>query len=422
MSWMDSWSRPSKSQATPPPLYLTNASVPYCHSCGRVISQRRTQTTQTKTQATNAHSRTKSKSKKKTQKEAEEDMSTDTEAGKGKKQQEIKYCSARCRNTKPGALDRKIEAVFVALLDGVAVESVMESLTEAPGSNNHNHNQEEEKKKEAETEAEDPTHPIPKKNHQAFQKERTPQKKKKPQPHPKGETRPTIPCTLVSTLIFPHAADPSKTHGRRKNRAARGIVEKPEDWRSVDMVDDPTPPASSIQHPDPGVGRGIGRPDNPGSADETQEESHSSSSSPSEGEEEDAADDPTPPRTPKTSNSYTPHHTRPPQSHSLINGSIGGEKGWSERQPESAEAEASRVEGQRRAQEREMVRRAARRLVAFGVYGGGKDGEADGGRREGKGGAGGKAKERKCEAVMKNAVVEASFAKGEWGVRWREEV
>jgi hypothetical protein len=29
---------------------------------------------------------------------------------------------------------------------------------------------------------------------------------------------------------------------------------------------------------------------------------------------------------------------------------------------------------------------------------------------------------RKCEAVMKGAVVEASFAKGEWGIRWREKV
>jgi len=38
MSWMDSWSRPSKHAVTPPPLYLTGGdSVPYCHSCGRVI-------------------------------------------------------------------------------------------------------------------------------------------------------------------------------------------------------------------------------------------------------------------------------------------------------------------------------------------------------------------------------------------------
>lgn len=41
MSWMDSWSRPSKSQATPPPLYLLpgGEATPYCRSCGRVISE-----------------------------------------------------------------------------------------------------------------------------------------------------------------------------------------------------------------------------------------------------------------------------------------------------------------------------------------------------------------------------------------------
>ena len=39
MSWMDSWSRPSKSQATPAPFYLLpgGESTPYCKTCGRVI-------------------------------------------------------------------------------------------------------------------------------------------------------------------------------------------------------------------------------------------------------------------------------------------------------------------------------------------------------------------------------------------------
>lgn len=41
MSWMDSWSRPRKSQPVPPPLYLTpgGEATPYCRSCGRVISE-----------------------------------------------------------------------------------------------------------------------------------------------------------------------------------------------------------------------------------------------------------------------------------------------------------------------------------------------------------------------------------------------
>lgn len=81
MSWMDSWSRPSKSQATPAPFYLLpgGEDTPYCHSCGRVISTRRkTATANTSTPA--------------------------------------KYCSSRCRTQKPGKLDRELEKAFVAFL------------------------------------------------------------------------------------------------------------------------------------------------------------------------------------------------------------------------------------------------------------------------------------------------------------------
>ena len=41
MSWMDSWSRPQKSQATPAPYYLLpgGESTPYCKTCGRVIGR-----------------------------------------------------------------------------------------------------------------------------------------------------------------------------------------------------------------------------------------------------------------------------------------------------------------------------------------------------------------------------------------------
>ena len=65
-----------------------------------------------------------------------------------------------------------------------------------------------------------------------------------------------------------------------------------------------------------------------------------------------------------------------------------------------------------RADQREMVRKAARRGCAFGFKA-----EGEGGVRGGETG-----EKRKCEAVMKGAVVEASFAKGEWGVRWREKM
>ena len=57
--------------------------------------------------------------------------------------------------------------------------------------------------------------------------------------------------------------------------------------------------------------------------------------------------------------------------------------------------------GMQKAKEREMVRRAARRGVAFGF-------ETEEGKR------------RRVETVQRGRVVESSFAKGEWGVRWRE--
>lgn len=57
--------------------------------------------------------------------------------------------------------------------------------------------------------------------------------------------------------------------------------------------------------------------------------------------------------------------------------------------------------GMQKAREREMVRRAARRGVAFGF-------EMEEGKR------------KRVEAVQRGRVVESSFAKGEWGVRWRE--
>jgi hypothetical protein len=57
--------------------------------------------------------------------------------------------------------------------------------------------------------------------------------------------------------------------------------------------------------------------------------------------------------------------------------------------------------GLKRAREREMVRQAARRGVAFGF-------QVDGVGR------------RKVDCLQGGRVVESSFAKGEWGVRWRE--
>lgn len=75
---------------------------------------------------------------------------------------------------------------------------------------------------------------------------------------------------------------------------------------------------------------------------------------------------------------------------------------------EVAEAEASddghdqetrQQVGQQKAAQREMVRRAARRGVIFGLDQGSSG--------------------RKCEVVQHGRVVEPSFAKGDFSIRWR---
>ena len=126
---------------------------------------------------------------------------------------------------------------------------------------------------------------------------------------------------------------------------------------------------------------------------------------------------------------------RPPQSQSEVNGSIGGEKGWAEKIEETPEMLQKRLEGQKRADERELVRCAARRLCAFGIVvvdsvadrqakvkgakGKGKRKGKDKGGQDSDDGAEQK-RRKKCEAIMSGSVVEASYAKGEWGIRWRE--
>ena len=100
-----------------------------------------------------------------------------------------------------------------------------------------------------------------------------------------------------------------------------------------------------------------------------------------------------------------------------------------------------RLDGQKRADERELVRCAARRLCAFGVAvdddplvvgreakskeAKAKAKEKGKGKNKQKGGNGSEDEKnqehrKKCEAIMNGSVVEASYAKGEWGIRWRE--
>ena len=58
-----------------------------------------------------------------------------------------------------------------------------------------------------------------------------------------------------------------------------------------------------------------------------------------------------------------------------------------------------------------MVRRAARRAVVFGLA---ADDAGDATLQNVAD------QRRKCEAVMHGQVVEPSFAKGNWSIRWRE--
>ena len=105
-------------------------------------------------------------------------------------------------------------------------------------------------------------------------------------------------------------------------------------------------------------------------------------------------------------------------------------------EPETPELAARRRAGQKKAEEREFVRCVVRRAVVFGVEVEGWEevGGNGGGAKKSKKGKGKRDADsededvrseakprRKCEAVMSGQVVEPSFAKGDWSVRWRDE-
>ncbi|KAF4536250.1 hypothetical protein BFW01_g1424 [Lasiodiplodia theobromae] len=308
MSWMDSWSRPSKWQATSPPLYLLpgGEATPYCRSCGRVISHRK------------SHN-----------KEA-----TNTPA---------KYCSSRCRNQKPGKLDRQIEDIFVKSLNGE--EDSLDTEGGAAG---------------------------------VRPKEKASKKKK-------GESRILVSCDAVEKSVFGDHFDPEKVYGRRRNRARRGAPDD-EEWKSVDMLSDEERATASDA-----------------STSDTPIAPEASAAGEAENAEAITTDGDVMARLAVRSGT----RIRPAQGVSEVNGSVGGEKGWAERVDETDEMLERRRQGQKRAHEREMVRCAARRGVAFGFV----VKQAGGDQTEAR---------RKCEAVMHGKVVESSFAKGDWSVRWRE--
>jgi hypothetical protein len=332
MSWMDSWSRPSKHTATPPPLYLLpgGESTPYCHRCGRVIGSRRVQTSK-------------------------------------RSKDGMKYCSERCRHRKPGETDRVIEETFVSLLDGGDPPIMVCSPNGAVNT--------------ASSLEKDKAAVIGKKA--------------------KGEPRVTILCGAVEELVFGPRHDSQKVFGRKKKRAKRGAPGVG-DWKSVDMEDRTSP---------------------------TREDR---SESLLDGRKQHTdiilQDDP------KCSAPFGAGNARPAQKVSDVSFSVGGERGWAEKIEETDEFKKKRLEGQRKADEREAVRCAARRLCAFGIAVLAEaehcEEETGSGKRRQKkiappnvddGSSERIEKRKKCEALLKEgSIVEASFAKGEWGIRWRE--
>ncbi|CAK3830938.1 Hypothetical predicted protein [Lecanosticta acicola] len=292
MSWMDSWSRPSANSKVPAPLYLSDADVPYCHTCGRVMN-----------------------SKKATKKQGNE----------------IKYCSDRCRSRKPGDLDRKIEKTISSLLNAEE-DSGLE---------------------------------------QTAAKSRT----------VKGDHRIIVTCDEIEELVFGSRYDPERTHGRNKKKKRRAIGDPSAEWKSVDMEElseeEEQPTTASSEDDSVEGGGGV--------------------------------------------------RIRPPQTESEVNFSVGGERGRAEKIEESADDLQKRRQGAKRAEEREMVRRAARRGIVFGFE---VPRRQEPNQKQPKGKSKHKGDEqeedesttevRKAEAIMNGMVVEPSFAKGNWSIRWRE--
>lgn len=319
MSWMDSWSRPSKSQATPVPYYLLpgGENTPYCHACGRVISSRRTGNN-------NAAAATASKDK------------------------EVKYCSSRCRNHKPGKLDREIEGIFVGFLNG-AIEKAQDGSEMGFITKSKQH------------------------------KAKNPGGGKKT----KGDARILISCDEVERHMFPQEEDEAEEEGEGEAGSASGTEDGHTDGSYTDQeAPQPRPQSQQENHPSVPVRLSTGTLEDPTSDSQDVDYDRLARLSIRSGT-----------------------RIRPPQDVSEVNGSVGGEKGRAERLGETGEMLEKRREGMRRVRQREMVRCAARRGVVFGFAIGQDKGTTE---------------TRKCEAVMLGKVVEPSFAKGNWSVRWRE--
>ncbi|MCJ1439523.1 MAG: hypothetical protein MMC23_000002 [Stictis urceolatum] len=199
----------------------------------------------------------------------------------------------------------------------------------------------------------------------------------------------------IEEIMFGNRKVPTKTSGHRKTRASRAIPDAKE-WKSVDMESD--------QNNDT----------------DTNLSDHPTASTPFE--------------TRDGTRIPSGLSIRPPQTESDVNFSVGGERGWAEKLEETDEAREKRLQGDRRAKEREMVRQAVRRVIVFGVAEEEQPNEKVEGQprvkdkkkaakeKDENSGEEERPAKRKAEAVMNGSIVDPSFAKGNWSVRWRERV
>lgn len=202
--------------------------------------------------------------------------------------------------------------------------------------------------------------------------------------------------------MFGDRKDPNKTHGRRRNRAPRAMAE-PAEWKSVDMEDDHAPVSAQSNQQEAITDEGTA--DSFSDSDDNPDDEVSAGG--------------------VSIKDHHQHIRRPPQTQSDVNFSVGGERGWAERISETPEMLAKRREGQKRAEEKGQIKSGARRAVAFGLLVDAPP-PASGGKRTKKAAAQeGPEREvkvqRKCEALMNGQVVDPSFAKGDWSIRWRED-
>ena len=222
----------------------------------------------------------------------------------------------------------------------------------------------------------------------------------KPRSKPKkGDPRIIVAISEVETAVFGDRRDPAKVYGRNKNKKSRFIRDAGE-WKSVDMEG-----SADSSNPNPTYG--------------TTDDDDTAGSLTGDEEGIDGG----------VNLSLDTHskRVRPPQTSSDVNFSVGGERGWSEKIEETPEMLQKRREGQKRAEEKELIKQAVRRAVVFGLLVDAPTEVASAKRKgrkaatEDEGAQKAEKIRRKCEALMSGSVVEPSFAKGDWAVRWRED-